>query len=110
MSQKKEEPFLQITALIFQVRKYNFIQYLIALICTASMHSLEEEKKLLWKTMITQMKSHSAPFFKLRLLFVFIIIAGSVLTAVPQMFFWWLVILQLEAGSRGLNVFEVGNC
>lgn len=37
--------------------------------------------------MITQMKSHSAPFFKLRLLFVFIIIAGSVLTAVPQMFF-----------------------
>lgn len=112
MSQKKEEPFPQITALIFQVRKYNFIQYLIALICTASMHSLEEEekKKLLWKTMITQMKSHSAPFFKLRLLFVFIIIAGSVLTAVPQMFFWWLVILQLEAGSRGLNVFEVGNC
>lgn len=45
MSQKKEEPFPQITALIFQVRKYNFIQYLIALICTASMHSLEEEKK-----------------------------------------------------------------
>lgn len=45
MSQKKEEPFPQITALIFQVRKYNFIQYLIALICTASMHSLEEEEK-----------------------------------------------------------------
>lgn len=45
MSQKKEEPFPQITALIFQVRKYNFIQYLIALICTVSMHSLEEEKK-----------------------------------------------------------------
>lgn len=45
MSQKKEEPFPQITALIFQVRKYNFIQYLIALICTASMHSLEEEEE-----------------------------------------------------------------
>lgn len=45
MSQRKEEPFPQITALIFQVRKYNFIQYLIALICTVSMHSLEEKKK-----------------------------------------------------------------
>lgn len=45
MSQKKEEPFPQITALIFQVRKYNFIQYLIALICTVSMHSLEEEEE-----------------------------------------------------------------
>lgn len=44
MSQRKEEPFPQITALIFQVRKYNFIQYLIALICTVSMHSLEEKK------------------------------------------------------------------
>lgn len=42
MSQKKEEPFPQITALIFQVRKYNFIQYLIALICTVSMHLLEK--------------------------------------------------------------------
>lgn len=45
MSHKEEEPFPQITALIFQVRKYNFIQHLIALICTVSMHSLEEEEK-----------------------------------------------------------------